>query len=93
MDAKALFAMLAAACIVWHIVTNARIVNYLQKKGVKINWFLIRMLLPYYAGRYQKLTRAETGQTGPLFIQWLASINAVLVFAILAILFKLGVLR
>ena len=93
MIARNLFIVLAAACIVWYVVATIRIMDYVQKKGVKINWFLIRLLLPSYVGKYQKLTREETGKTGPLFYHWITSINAALVFAVLAILFMKGVLR
>lgn len=92
MPATYLFAILAATCIVWYIVATIRIMDYVQKKGVKINWFLIRMLLFSYVGKYRKLTREETGKTGDWFYHFVIAINAALIFAILAILVKKGVL-
>jgi hypothetical protein len=92
MEAFVLFVILFVPCIAWFIVSSILIVNALQQRKVKINWFLLRMLLPSYADRYRKLTREETGRTGPLFYHWIVSINAALILAILAILFKKGVL-
>jgi len=92
MEATVLFGTLFALCIVWYLVTSALIIGALQQRKVKINFFLIRMLLPFYAGKYQKITREETGKTGPLFYHWIISINAALVFAVIALLFKTGVL-
>ena len=92
MIARNLFIVLAAACIVWYVVATIRIMDYVQKKGVKINWFLIKWLLPSYVGKYQKLTREETGKTGIWFYQWIIAINGLLVFAALVVLFKSGVL-
>ena len=92
MIARNLFIVLAAACIVWYVVATIRIMDYVQKKGVKINWFLIKWLLPSYVGKYQKLTREETGKTGIWFYHWIIAINGLLVFAVLAILIDKGVL-
>jgi hypothetical protein len=70
---------------VWYIVSTIRIMDYLQKHGLKINWFLIRLLLPKYVSQYQKMTRQPDGRSDPLFRQWLASI-AVMGLAALAII-------
>jgi hypothetical protein len=93
MEAIVLFVTLAPLCIVWYLVSSIFIVNALQQRQVKINWFPLRMLLPSYAGRHRKLTREETGKTGLLFYHWIISINGTLVFAIITLLFKHGVLR
>ena len=92
MIALNIFVVLAAVSIVWYVVATIRIMDYVQKKGVKINWFLVRLLLPSYVGKYQKLTREETGKTGVWFYHWIIAINGLLVFAVLAILIDKGVL-
>ena len=92
MIARNIFVVLAAVSIVWYVVATIRIMDYVQKKGVKINWFLIRLLLPSYVSKYQKLTREETGKTGIWFYHWIIAINGLLVFAVLAILIDKGVL-
>lgn len=93
MEAFVFFVILFALCIVWFIVSSILIMSALQQRKVKINFLLVRMLLPSYADRYRKLTREETGKAGPLFYHWVVSINAALVFAVVAILFKSGILR
>lgn len=88
-----LFIVPVAACLVWYIGATIRIMDYVQRKGVKINWFLIRLLLPFYVGKYQKLTGEETGKTGIWFYQWIIAINGLLIFAVLVILFKKSIVR
>jgi hypothetical protein len=87
-----LFIVLAVLCLVWYIVATIRIMDYVQKKGVKVNWFLIRLLLFSYVGRYRTLTREETGKTGVWFYHFVVAINAGLVFAIIAVLIDKGIL-
>ena len=93
MNGTLLFAIFAAVCFVWFVITSIRIMDYLQKKGEKINWFLIRLLLPSYINKYRKITSEETGQAGPLYFHWIVAINGMAVFAVIAVLFKKGVLR
>ncbi len=93
MEATVLFGTLFAFCIVWYLVTSALIIGALQQRKMKINFFLIQMLLPSYVGKYRKLTREETGKTGILFYHWIISINAALIFAVVVILFKNGILQ
>lgn len=80
--------ILAVICIVWYIVSSIQIMNYLTAHGVKINWFLIRLLLPSYVNQYKKLTREETGKTGKWFYHWIISINGLLVCAIIVLLME-----
>lgn len=92
MSALAVSVILAAICIVWWIAASIQIVNFLQKQGVKINWFLIRLLIPVYANQYKKLTREQTSKTGVWFYHWVIAINGMAVFAVIAILVKTGIL-
>jgi hypothetical protein len=55
------------------------IVNEVSKRGVKINFFLLRLLIIKYAEQYKQMTRQETGRVGALFYYWIASINLALV--------------
>jgi len=82
------FAFTAFAFIIINIVTSILIVNELSKRGIKINYFLIRLLLPKYAHQYRKITLEETGKAGGLYYLWIVSINLALFFAVLVIIFK-----
>lgn len=73
---------LALACMVWNIVTNVRIFADLRSRGAKLSLFWWRLMFPAYAHRYRKITEQETGRAGPLFYQWIISINAALVATI-----------
>lgn len=81
------FAVVALLAIVWNIVTTIAIIRWLQARGQKINFVLIRALAPVYAHQYRKTTLEETGKVGDLFYHWIVSINSALVFGILAIVF------
>lgn len=79
------FAVVAFMAVAWNIVSTIMIVNWLQKKGEKINFVLIKMMAPVYAHRYKKITLEETGKVGPLFYHWVVSINITLVAGIVTV--------
>ncbi len=80
------FIALAAACVVWYIVTTLRIFVTLQNWGQPVSFLWLRFMAPKYAGDYRRITKMETGKTGPFFFHWIISINLALVFVILAII-------
>ena len=89
MDPTIFFAVIAGIAIVWHIVSGAMIVNELMKRKQKIQFIIIKLMLPVYAHRYKKITLEETGKVGSLFYHWVISINTTLVFTVAAIISKL----
>jgi len=89
MDPTIFFAVIAGIAIVWHIVSGAMIVNELMKRKQKIQFIIIKLMLPVYAHRYKKITLEETGKVGSLFYHWLIAINTALVFGIAAIATKI----
>jgi hypothetical protein len=90
MNITILFAVIAGIAIVWHIVSGAMIVNELMKRKQKIQFIIIKLMLPVYAHRYKKITLEETGKVGSLFYHWVISINVTLVFAVAAIISKVA---
>lgn len=88
MNAFVLFMSLAIAAAVGYVVFSMLIVHELQKRNVKINFFLLRLFLLKYANQYKQSTLQETGKVGSLFYGWLVSINAALVFAILGLVLR-----
>ena len=70
------------------IVFMILIVGELQKKGIKINYFLIRILIIKYVAQYKKITKEETGRVGSLYYLYLGTINLALFFAIIGIILK-----
>jgi len=85
-----LFAVIAGIAIVWHIISGAMIVNELMKRKQKIQFIIIKLMLPVYAHRYKKITLEETGKVGSLFYHWVISINVTLVFAVATIISKVA---
>jgi len=89
MDLMYVYGIMAGLCGVWNGISGGMIYFDLRGRGEKVNFFLLRMMAPWYAYRYRQITLAETGRTGPLFYHYVVSINAALVFAIVAIVLKL----
>lgn len=75
------FAALAVASSLWATIAAYRMGSWLSHHGVKVNWFLYRALIPWYVHRYQKMTKETEGRAGPLFVQFLVTINLALLFA------------
>jgi hypothetical protein len=61
------------------------IAGYLQDRGYRINWFLIKLLIPKYVHQYRQLTIKETGRVGPLFWGFVVCMNIALVMGVVAV--------
>jgi hypothetical protein len=55
-----------------------------RRRGLPVNVPLLRLYVVPYAREYRRLTRAETGRTGPLFWHDVVPINLALALAIVA---------
>ena len=75
-------AVLAFVSVGLGIVFSMMIVHEVSKRGVKINYFLLRLLIYKYVHQYQQLTRIETGKVGPLYYPCVVSYFMTLVFGI-----------
>jgi hypothetical protein len=80
--------VLALLSVLLNIVFSALVAHELQKRGVRINYFLIRLLLPKYVYQYREMTREERGAAGGLFCAWVISINGALVFGVAAVVVR-----
>ena len=67
MSIENIFATMAGFFFVIFLVTFIRIIDFLQKRNVKINYFLIRILMWKYVHQYKKITLEETGSVGSLY--------------------------
>jgi len=63
-------------------------VGHIHARGVKINWFLIKLYLPKYVGQYCEMTARETGRVGPLFLPFALGMNGALLFGILGMVLR-----
>jgi hypothetical protein len=83
-----LFAI-AIASVLWGVASAVMIAGALQKRGIKVNWIFLRLLiLSKYLGQYRDITRQETGRTGRLFYSYIVAMNVALVTAILGFVFR-----
>jgi len=85
MSLAVVFAVVAFASVAWNVVSTIMIVRWLQEKGHKVNFVLIKALAPVYAHHYKRMTLEEAGRVGPLFFHWIISINVTLFAGILAV--------
>ncbi|MDP3150163.1 MAG: hypothetical protein Q8N83_13660 [Ignavibacteria bacterium] len=92
MELNNIFILIGAFAVIWYVVTTILIYESLRKRGIKVNFLVLKFLILKYAYQYKDITKKETGKIGSLFYQWLISINIVLVAAILlflnSVLFK-----
>jgi len=83
-----LFLVLAIICAVSGVVSSIVIASLLSKRGIKINYPFIRVMIIKYVHQYRKITQQETGKPGPWFYSFVISMNLALVFAIVGIVLK-----
>jgi hypothetical protein len=83
-----LFFILAFISVVSGVVSSIVITSLLSKRGIKINYPFIKVLIIKYVHQYRKITLQETGKPGPWFYSFVISMNLALVFAIIGIVLK-----
>ena len=80
------FLILAFISIAWGIVSTIAVVSFLQKKGRKIHFIFINVLIFKYINDYHKITVEETGKAGFWYYSFVISMNCALVFAIIGLI-------
>ena len=88
MTASNVLIAIALGSVAWGIVSSIVIAGALQKRGVKVNWIFLRVLIIKYVGQYRRITRAETGRTGPWFYSFVFAMNLALVTAITGLVLR-----
>ena len=83
-----LFFKLALVCVAWGIVSTIAIVNYISKRGHKINYFLLRIMIYKYLNIYSEITREEQGRPGPWYYSYIVSMTMALVLVIIGAVLK-----
>ena len=79
---------IALVSVAWGIVSSLVIADALQKRGTKINWIFLRILIIKYIGQYRDVTRKETGRTGPWFYSYIISVNVALATVIVGLILR-----
>jgi len=85
---SAAYVLMAAGIffVLFNVVFSIIIVNELSKRKIKVNFFLIRLLIIKYVHQYKTITLQETGKVGNLFYCWVGSINLALVCSVIGII-------
>jgi len=63
-------------------------VQQLSKRGVKINFVLLRLYLIKYISQYKQITLKETGKIGPLYYPCIVSVILALVLAMVGLILR-----
>ena len=79
---------LAIISVGWGVVSSIAITSYLSKKGHKINYLFLRVLILKYLHQYSKITKEETGKAGGWFWSYIVSMNLALLFALIGLIIK-----
>ena len=79
---------IALISVLWGVVSSLVIADALQKRGTKINWIFLRILIIKYVGQYRDVTRTETGRTGPWYYSFVIAMNVALVTAIVGLILR-----
>jgi hypothetical protein len=82
------FLTAAIICVFIGVGTSIAIVSYLQERGVKINWVLLRLFLPSYVSQYKKMTTEKNGKPGNLYYIFVVCMVSAAIMAIAGLLMK-----
>ena len=82
------FLVLALVFVGLFVIFSIMIVNEVSKRGIKINFFLLRLYIIKYIHQYKNITKQETGKIGPLYYPCIISVNLALVCAIAGLILK-----
>ena len=78
-------AIISAAC---GVISSIIITSFMSRRGIKINFLFIKVLILKYVHQYRIITLQETGKPGPWFYSYIISMNLALVFAVIGIVLK-----
>jgi hypothetical protein len=79
---------IAIISVLWGVVSAVMITGALQKRGIKVSWLFLRVMILKYIGQYRDVTRRETGRTGPLFYSYVMAMNLALVTAVVGLILR-----
>ncbi len=80
-----LFLVLALISVAVGVVSSIVITAYVSERGVKINYFLWRIMIFKYFNDYVAMTKKEKGRPGVWCYILIAAMNLALLFVIIGI--------
>jgi hypothetical protein len=69
-------------CAIWAVTAAVLIARDLDKRGVRVRFVWLRLMIIPYLHQYARITQAETGRVGALFYRYVVPLNVALVLAI-----------
>jgi len=82
------FLIPALVSAIFGIVFMIMITSFLSKRGIKINYILLRLYIIKYVNQYRKITIEENGKPGNLFYPYIVSMSLALVLAVIGIILR-----
>ena len=74
----AVYTGLLLVCATWAITASLLMVRELERRGLPVNVVWLRLSLFKHLHQYRRITRQETGRTGPLFYHYVIPLNVAL---------------
>ena len=74
---------LLVVCALWAVVASLLIAVDLRRRGLRVSFLWLRLLILQYLARYRRLTRLEGGRVGPLFYHSVVPLNLALVLVLI----------
>ncbi|MBW2644800.1 MAG: hypothetical protein JRE23_01230 [Deltaproteobacteria bacterium] len=82
------FLGLALVFVGLFVTLSIMIVHEVSKRGIRINFFLLRLYIIKYIQQYRKFTLEESGRVGPLYYPCVISVNLALILAVVSFILK-----
>ena len=79
----------ALGCIVWAITALILITQKISKKGERINPLLFNLILLRNLSKYQDMTQAKSGKTGPLYYHFVIPMWIAFTFVVIWVILSL----
>jgi hypothetical protein len=76
---------LILACGVWAVAASLLIARDLERRGVRVSYLWLRVMMLKYLSQYRRVTLVETGQVGSLFYHCVIPLNLALVLTIILV--------
>jgi len=83
------FIALAIICVLCGVVSSIMIVSFLSNQGIKINYFLLRLLLPKYVEQYKIIMIEKSSRPGSLYYTFVVSMISGLILAVIGLLLRI----
>jgi hypothetical protein len=80
--------VIAVLSVLWGVVSAIMMAEALRRRGIKVSWLFLRVMIFKYAKQYRDVTRKDTGRTGPLFYSYIIAMNAALVTAVAGLILR-----